>query len=232
MPSSRPQGVASHRPRPGNDAFFKCIVACMASAPRVDFSSALATAAVVETAWALLLSERPASRQADVLSESGLGSRGLCALWWTRERRPDPCPCQGPADSPRRGPRPCLLAEPRRKSCHNETGVNSDEATVATAGTATVEVAAERVGVATTTHRHGGDSGGGGGRGASDAGVAEGADEGATLVQQPEQWPQLWWRIAREERSTWDGSPTSSRSSSFSSTDDHSEAAVIVGKRC
>ena len=42
LPSSRPQGVASQRPRPGNDAFFKGIVACMASAPRVDFS-ALAT---------------------------------------------------------------------------------------------------------------------------------------------------------------------------------------------
>ena len=66
-PSTRPQGVASQRPRPRNDAFFKGIVACMASAPRVDFSSALATA-VVETACALLSSERPATRQADVLS--------------------------------------------------------------------------------------------------------------------------------------------------------------------
>ena len=66
-PSSRPQGVASQRPRPGNDAFFKDIVACMASAPRVDFSSALATA-VVETACALLTSERPASLQVDALS--------------------------------------------------------------------------------------------------------------------------------------------------------------------
>ena len=45
-PSSRPQGVASQRPRPGGS------VACMASAPRVDFS-ALATA-VMETACALL----------------------------------------------------------------------------------------------------------------------------------------------------------------------------------
>ena len=67
LPSSRPQGVASQGPRPGNDAFYKSIVACMASAPRVHFSSALATA-VVETACVLLSSERPASRQADVLS--------------------------------------------------------------------------------------------------------------------------------------------------------------------
>ena len=42
-------------------------VACVASAPRVDFSSALATA-VVETACALRSSERPAWWQADVLS--------------------------------------------------------------------------------------------------------------------------------------------------------------------
>ena len=72
--SSRPQGVASQRPRPRNDAFFKGIVACMASAPRVDFSSALATA-VVETACTLLPSERPASWQADVLAVEAAWTR-------------------------------------------------------------------------------------------------------------------------------------------------------------
>ena len=65
--SSHPHDVASQQPRPRNDAFSKGIVACMASAPRVDFSSALATA-VVETACTLLSPERPASWQADVLS--------------------------------------------------------------------------------------------------------------------------------------------------------------------
>ena len=65
-PSCRPKGVESQRPRPGNDAFFKGTVACMASAPRVDFSSAVATA-VVETVCAPLSSERPASRQAEAL---------------------------------------------------------------------------------------------------------------------------------------------------------------------
>ena len=79
LPSSRPQGVASQRPRPGNNAIFKGIVACMASAPSIDFSSTLATA-VVETTCALRRSERPASRQAGVLSGSGLGSRGLYGL--------------------------------------------------------------------------------------------------------------------------------------------------------
>ena len=79
VPSSRPQGVASQRPRPGNDAFFTGIVARMASAPRVDFSSALATSGG-GNGLRPLPTERPASRQADVLSGSGLGSRGLYAL--------------------------------------------------------------------------------------------------------------------------------------------------------
>ena len=48
-------------------------------------------------------------------------------------------------------PLPCLSAEPRRKSWWNETGGNSDAAAVATAGTATGGVAANMVGVATTT---------------------------------------------------------------------------------
>ena len=67
LPSSRRQGVASQRPRPGDDALFKGSVACMASAPRVEFSPALTTV-VVETASALLTSGRPASRQTDALS--------------------------------------------------------------------------------------------------------------------------------------------------------------------
>ena len=65
--STRPQGVGSQRPRPGDDASFKGSVACVALAPRVEFSSALATA-VVETASALLMLETPASRHEDALS--------------------------------------------------------------------------------------------------------------------------------------------------------------------
>ena len=49
----------------------------MASAPRVDFSSALATA-VVETACASLSSERPASLQADVYSAEAAWARVDC----------------------------------------------------------------------------------------------------------------------------------------------------------
>ena len=84
-------------------------------------------------------------------SGRGLDSHGLYALCRTDESRPDPYPCQGPADGPRRSPRPRLLAEPRRKSLRNATRGNSDAATVATAGTATVRVAAKMGWVATTT---------------------------------------------------------------------------------
>ena len=76
-PSTRPQGVASQRPRPGDAAVFKGSVAYMASAPRVEFSSALATA-MVETASALLTSERPASWQVDALSVEAAWTRTLC----------------------------------------------------------------------------------------------------------------------------------------------------------
>ena len=80
------------------------------------------------------------------------------------------------------------MAEPRKKIWRNATGGNNDAATVATAGTATVGVAAKMVGVANTTTASGGDNGGGGGGGgASGADVAEGAAEEATLVQQPGQ---------------------------------------------
>ena len=94
LSSSRPQGVASQRPRPGNDAFFKGVVACMASAPRVEFSSALATA-VVETSCALLTSERPASRQAVDLSVEPAWTRVDCAPMLDRREPPRPLPSSG-----------------------------------------------------------------------------------------------------------------------------------------
>ena len=84
-------------------------------------------------------------------SGNGLDSHVLYALWQTDESRLDSCPRQGHADGPRRGPRPHLLVEPRRKSRTNATGGNGDTATVATAGTAAVGVTANMVGMATTT---------------------------------------------------------------------------------
>ena len=94
----------------------------------------------------------PHSREAGVaasgrpFSGGGLDSHGLHALCRTDESRPDPCPRQGPADGQRRGTRPRLRAEPRRKSWRNATGGKNDAATVvATVGTAPVGVVASGV---------------------------------------------------------------------------------------
>ena len=127
-------------------------------------------------------------------SENGLDSHRSYALCRADDNRLDPRSRQGPAYDPRRGPRPSLLAEPRRKSWRNETGGNSDAATVATAGTATVGGSGENVEGGDHHHRRGGDSGGGSGGGSSGAGVAQGAVERATLARQRGLWPQLWRR--------------------------------------
>ena len=84
-PWTCPQGVASQRLRPGDDAGFKGSVACMASAPWVVFSPPLATA-VVETVSALLLSERPASRQADALSVQAAWAHMDCTSYARQTR--------------------------------------------------------------------------------------------------------------------------------------------------
>ena len=85
-------------------------------------------------------------------------------------------------------------------------------------------------------HCRGGDSGGGGGGVASGAGVTQGAAEGATLVQQTGQWPQLWRRQRRaegwRERTFSDGRLVNLLPLVLSSSTDHSEVAVVVGKRC
>ena len=84
-PSSPPQGVAFQRTTTWNDALFKGIIARMASAPRVDFLSALATA-VVATASALLPSARPASWQVHDVSVEAASTRMGCTLYARRTR--------------------------------------------------------------------------------------------------------------------------------------------------
>ena len=83
--STRPQGVATQRPRPGDPTFFMGSIACMASAPRVKLSPALATA-VVETASALLTSERSASWQVDALSVEAAWTRTYCTPYARQTR--------------------------------------------------------------------------------------------------------------------------------------------------
>ena len=85
-------------------------------------------------------------------------------------------------------------------------------------------------------HRRGCDSGGRGGGGTSGVGVAQGAAEEATLVATTGAVvPAL--AEAKEGRgmaarglSAWDGSSTSSRPSSASSTD-HGEVTVVAGNK-
>ena len=156
----------------------------------------------------------------------------MYALCWTDESRPHPCPRQGPTDSPRRGPRPCRLAEPRRKSWQNETGGNSNAATVATVG-----AAAKMVGVATTTTTAGVTAvveAGEAHRARCGSGRHRGGNFGPTTgaVGRSSGEGNGGCRNGARGRSAWAGSSTSSRSSSFSSTDDHSEVAVVAGKRC
>ena len=78
--STRPQGVASQRPRPGDEAFFKGSVECMASELRVEFSSELA-AAVVKTTSALLTSTGRALLHADALSVEAAWARMDCTFY-------------------------------------------------------------------------------------------------------------------------------------------------------
>ena len=115
------------------------------------------------------------------------------------------------------------------KSWQNETGGNSDAATVATAGTATVGVSAKKVGEATTT---------------TAAGVTahrvlmclRAPPRGQRLSNNRGSWPQLWRRQRRTEEwreRTFSGLRLVNlfRSSSSASTD-HSELAMVAGKRC
>ena len=114
-PSTRPQGIASQGPRPGDAAFFKASVACMASTPRVEFSPALAIT-VVETDRPPHVREAGIVASARPSSGSGLDVHVFYALCRTDQSRLDPCPRQGPAGGPRRNPRPRLRVEPRRTS--------------------------------------------------------------------------------------------------------------------
>ena len=152
----------------------------MASASRVEFL-ALATA-VVETALALLSSERPASRQADVLSVEAAWARVDCTpnagqtraapilavvkgLLIAHDENPGPVYWQNPGGRVGRT-KPGEKATQRQSRPRNRGGGGKNG------------------GGDDHHHRRGGDSGGGGGGGASGAGVAEGAAEGATLIQQ------------------------------------------------
>ena len=199
-PSTRPQTVASRRPQPGHAAFFKGGVACMTASARIEFSAALATA-VVNTACALLTSERPASRQADTLSVEAAGTRMNCtpiarqtrdaptltlvrALRMAHDEAPTP---------PSRRTLEIELAERSKRIQRRSDSRDRGDGNRGGGG---------NNGWGGDHHNScGGGSDGGGGGGTSGARVAQAAAENATLVQQPGQCPQLWQRqLKGEER--------------------------------
>ena len=171
----------------------------MASAPRVDFSSAMATT-VVKTACALLTSERMASWQVDALSVEAAWTRMYSTPYAGQTRAaPTLALVKALLMAHDEAPDPVFLAEPRRTSWRNATGRNSDAATVATAGTATVVVAAKIVGVATTTTTAGVTA-------VVEAGEAHrvlvwlrAPPRGQLWSNNRGSWPQLWRRQRRAE---------------------------------
>ena len=186
-PSTHPQGVASERPRPGDNAFFMGSVTCMASVPRVRFLPSVGDRSGGNGLRPPHVRGAGVAVRGRPFSGDGLDSHRLYVLCRTDESRPDSCPRQGPADGPRQGARPRLLAEPRRKTWRNATGGNSDAATVATAGTAPVGVvasgvAAKMVGVVKSTTAAGVTAVMEAGEARRVLVVAHGAAEGATLV--------------------------------------------------
>ena len=239
-PSTRSQGVASQDSRTGGDAFLKGSVACMASAPRIEFSSALATV-VMKTAFALLTSERPASRHADALSVEAAWARMDCTPYagqtiptstlalvkaprMAHDEAPDPVFCPTPEEE--------LVERNRGKKRRGDSRDRGDR----TRGDGGSGGGGKNGGGGDHHHRRGGGSGDGGGQGASGTGDGSGrgrrgkfggSDRGSDLSsgggnEKP--------RNSSRGRLASNGSSTSSRSSLASSTD-HGEVTVVAGNR-
>ena len=158
----------------------------MASALRVDFSSALATA-VVETASALLTLERPASRHEDTLSVEAAWAymdctsyagqtRAVTALALVNVQRMAHEETPDPVFWPKI-PEEELAERNRGKQLRSDSRDREDR----TREGGGFGGGGKNGGGGDHHHRRGGDSGDGGGGGAFGAGVAQGAAEGATL---------------------------------------------------
>ena len=186
--------------------------------------------------------EADAAARGRPLSGGGLGSHGLYAQCRTDESRPDTCPRRGPATGATTRPPTPFSGRPRRKSWRNPSGGNSDTAEATTAGTEPVGVVApgvpaKMVGVATTTTAAGATAtmvkAGEGRRvlvAALDASKGETRPEptGAAAAARDRSTGER--RNSARGTSAWNGSSTSSRSSSGSTTD-HGKATVEAGKR-
>ena len=181
----------------------------MASAPGVNFSSALATA-VVEAAW----------------------TRMDCTPY-TGQTRPAPTLALVTALLVARDEDPALsFVRPSENDLAERNGGDSDAATVATAGSQPWGVAVEMVGVVTTTTVAGVTA-------VVEVGKVQrvlvwlrAPPRGHFWFNNEGSGHSSGGGMARGERSTWGGSSTSFRSFSFSKMDDHSEVDVVADKRC
>ena len=99
-PSTRPQGVASQPPRPGDYAFFKGSVARMRSATGVDPHLSVGDRGGGSGLRSPHVREAGIAARERLFSGSDLGSHGLYRLCKTDESRLDPCPRQDPPNSP------------------------------------------------------------------------------------------------------------------------------------
>ena len=139
-PSTRPQGVAFQKPRPGDDALTRGSVVCMASAPRVELSAELAKA-VVATAFALLKSEKQVLLHTEGLSVGAAWARTKIDPFYGHMRRaPTLALVKALRMAHDEALDPVLLPTPE-ESWRNVTGGKIDAATVVITGTATEGVA-------------------------------------------------------------------------------------------
>ena len=219
---------------------FKGGVECMASEPRVEFSSELATA-VVKTASALLTSEGQAFLYAEALSVEAAWAR-MDFTSYAGQKRAAPTlalvkalrMAHDEAHDPDLWPTPEEeLGERRRdKKRRGDSGDRGDRHR----GRGSSGGGGKNGGGGDHYRRRGGGSGGGGGGGASGAGGGSGRRQGSNRGRnnrgggRSSLGGNRGRRNGARGRSAWDGSSTSSRSSSTSSTD-HGEVTVAAVNR-
>ena len=168
---------------PGTTQFFKGSVACMASTPTAELCPALATA-LVDTAFAVFTSDRPASRGADALSV-----KVAWTLAWIVRPTPDsrepprplpssrPCgwpTTKPPTPSSGRTPEDKILERNRAKQRRSDS-CDSEDRTRAGGG--------KDGGGGDHHHRRGGDSVGGGARSPTGAGGVSGRRRGGNVCR-------------------------------------------------
>ena len=245
--SARPLSVASQDTRPGDDVFMSGSVQYMATTPRVEFSAHLAEA-VIAAAKALLTSERRSSFKAEDLSVGAVWARRdnssafgqmrraptlalVKALRLAHDDAPDPVlwPTPKEALEGRRSTKQ-RRGGSRDRGDRNRGGGNSGGGGGQSGGNG------ENGGSGGHHNRRGGGNGGGSAGGASGTGGGPHRRQGSNQARTNRGGGRSSGggtggrRNSTRGPSAWDGSSTSSRSSSSSNTD-HGEVTVVAGRR-